>query len=166
MKKRIILTALASVFGSVLLIGTRTLGTVAYADDDGNEHTVALLDNCDPTDPAWAPTGGCTLKPEDGNVKFAEFAAFLFTPLSPPGTLIGHPSWRIQPSYITTDEREIHVRNGGGRTHTFTEVTNYGGGFVPPLKWYVGSRAGVPCFSANSSSRSEGNTQESESGPA
>ena len=25
-------------------------------------HKVELLDDCDPRDPAWAPTGGCTLK--------------------------------------------------------------------------------------------------------
>ena len=116
-----------------LLIGGWTMAAMANSGDDGNDTNIATLDNCDPTDPAWGPTGGCMLKPKEGDVKFAEFAAFLFTPLAPPGTLIGHPSWRMQPSYLSIDEKTIRVRNGGGRTHTFTKVANFGGGFVPQL---------------------------------
>jgi hypothetical protein len=128
-----LVAAITAVVGSALLVGTASIGTVALANDSGNDNNVALLDNCDPADPAWTPTGGCLLKPKDGDVSFAEFSAFLFTPLSPPGDLIGHPAWRIQPSYLSTEEKRIRVRNNGGRTHTFTEVANYGGGFVPTL---------------------------------
>jgi hypothetical protein len=119
------------------MIGTANIATVALAKDNdsgnGNGNNVALLDKCDPADAAWDPSGGCLLKPKDGDVTFAEFNAFLFTPLSPPGDLIGHPAWRIQPSYLSTAEKRIRVQNNGGRTHTFTEVANYGGGFLPPL---------------------------------
>ena len=116
-----------------LLAGAWAIGTVARADDgqENDDINVALLDNCDPNDPTWASVGGCMNK--RGDVTLAEFGALLFTPNSPPGTLIGHPSWRIQPSHLLAEDNTIHVRNRGGRTHTFTQVANYGGGFVPPL---------------------------------
>ena len=97
---------------------------------------IALEDNCDPTDPAWAPQG-CFR--EEGSVTRAEFNAFLFSALIPanaaaPRVPVGHPSWRIDPGYLVVEQGEqLRVRNAGGRGHTFTEVAEYGGGFVPPL---------------------------------
>jgi plastocyanin len=77
------------------------------------------------------PTGGCSLK--DGDVTFAEFGALLTSILST--AVVGHPAWRFQPSYVNDVEpsETVRVTNDGGRAHTFTEVTNFGGGFVPPL---------------------------------
>src|SRR5215831_14520329 len=121
-----------------LLIGAWRIGTVARADDSDDQN-VLILDNCDPRDPAWGPLGGCFAKPKDGDVTVAEFNAFLFTPLSPPGVLIGHPSWRMQPSYLSTDDKTIRVQNRGGRQHTFTQVSNYGGGFIPQLNGNLSS---------------------------
>lgn len=94
---------------------------------------VATVDNCDPNDPAWAPTGGCALKAKEGNdVTLAQFFGLLASPLSL--AVVGHPSWRIEPSYISIDVgKNIEVDNNGGRGHTFTEVANFGGGFVPVL---------------------------------
>src|ERR1051326_6847120 len=115
-----------------LAIGVRVIGGgAARAEDDGKAN-MALLDNCNPRDPAWVPLGGCISTPH-GDVTVAEFNAFLFNPLSPPLTLIGHPSWRIQPSFTSVRESQFRVFNGGGRAHTFTEVANYGGGFIAPL---------------------------------
>lgn len=131
--RRTITTATIGVMAIGLLIGTRTIGTIVRASEKGNDNKLVLLDNCAPTDPAWGPLGGCLLKSKDGDITVAEFTAFLFTTLSPPGALIGHPSWRIQPSYVSIGEKEIRVQNGGGRPHTFTEVANYGGGFVMQL---------------------------------
>jgi hypothetical protein len=130
MKMRIV-TLMVAAMG--LLIGVSRMGTVARAGDDDDENNIALLDNCDPRDSAWNALGGCFARPKNGHVTVAEFNAFLFTPLSPPGVLIGHPSWRIQPSFLFTDDHSIRVRNGGGRAHTFTQVINYGGGFVPQI---------------------------------
>jgi len=98
----------------------------------GPKRYIAVKDDCDPTDPAWAPTGGCLLK--DGAVTNAEFSAFLTSPLSPT-TVVGHPAWRNEPSYIKIEVgQSVRVTNEGGRLHTFTEVAAYGGGRVPPLR--------------------------------
>ena len=58
--------------------------------------------------------------------------------------LIGHPSWRNEPSYLSVDSgKTVHVTNSGGRTHTFTEVANFGGGFVGVLN--VGLTQALEC---------------------
>ena len=86
---------------------------------------IAVLDDCDPTDLEWAPTGGCVLG--DGNVGVAEFS-------SPSVLPEGHPAWRNEPSYVKIEpDEKVKVTNKGGRRHTFTEVAAFGGGFVPPL---------------------------------
>jgi len=94
------------------------------------------MDNCDPGDPAWNATGGCAQFPQNGDVSNAEFFAFLRSPLTIPANnaLVGHPSWRNEPSYVSVKEgRTVHVKNEGGRGRTFTEVANYGGGVVGVL---------------------------------
>lgn len=91
---------------------------------------IEIVDYCDPADPAWAPTGGCLLK--EGDVTFAEFNTLLHSVLS--SAVVGHPGWRFAPSFTEIKVGEdLHVRNVGGRTHTFTEVADFGGGKVPPL---------------------------------
>jgi plastocyanin len=94
-----------------------------------------MLDDCDPTDPAWLPTGGCLLR--EGDVTSAEFFALLRSPLAAINDtpfLVGHPSWRNEPLHQTMSAgRTLQVRNQGGRGHTFTKVADFGGGFVPVL---------------------------------
>ena len=112
-------------------------------DGEDNKRKIAMRDNCDPADPAWAPTGGCLLK--RGDVTNAEFGALLRSPLSP--TLIGHPSWRMEPAHASIESgKSLRVSNSGGRVHTFTEVANFGGGRVPPLN--VGLTPAQECASA------------------
>jgi plastocyanin len=109
---------------------------VAVAQVDGNDNNIAVMDECLPGDPGWNPTGGCTLKPHQGDVPAAEFGALLRSPLTipPNSALVGHPAWRNEPSHLTTKVgKSIRVTNRGGRGHTFTEVAEFGGGFVPPL---------------------------------
>ncbi len=111
---------------AALLVGPWTKEAVVAADGE----RIRILDDCDPRDPTWAPTGGCTL--EEGNVNRAEFNAFVPSPLSL--STIGHPAWRNDPSYLTIEPDEtVRVRNRGGRGHTFTEVAAFGGGRIPPL---------------------------------
>ena len=113
-------------------------GGLAGPNDRGPKRYIAVLDDCDPNDPAWAPTGGCTRK--DGVVTNAEFNAFLTSPryLS----TVGHPAWRNEPSYVKVEPgQSVRVTNEGGRVHTFTEVANFGGGRVPPLN---ASQPGIP----------------------
>jgi len=78
--------------------------------DGGSE--VLILDDCDPNDPTWAPTGGCLLR--DGRVTNAEFTALLRSPLSL--STVGHPAWRNQPSYLDLESgKSVKATNAGGR---------------------------------------------------
>jgi hypothetical protein len=106
-------------------------GTVNATRD---REKVKIQDDCDPTDPNWAPTGGCLL--EEGTVTEAEFRVFSFMTTGSPlaASVIGHPAWRNDPGYLVLPFGEdLKVLNTGGRNHTFTEVANFGGGNVPPL---------------------------------
>jgi plastocyanin len=129
----------------MVLLGVSVLwvsGPIEVAADlDGEK--IAIKDDCEPDDPGWTPTGGCLLK--KGDVTEAEFSTFLQSPLYDNNLvdpdplvgrfLVGHPSWRNEPSHsmIKTGKR-IHVKNEGGRNHTFTPVAEFGGGRVPPLR--------------------------------
>jgi hypothetical protein len=105
---------------------------------------VAMIDDCDPDDPNWAPVG-CLQK--RGDVSAQEFNQFLVSPLyanSGGQFLVGHPSWRNSPSHLVVNDGErIRVSNDGGRPHTFTKVAEFGGGRVPPLR--VGTEMAPEC---------------------
>lgn len=129
--------------GVAVVIATGAWMVTAALDAQvrGHDPNIAIMDNCADDDPAWDAFGGC---PEEapfpgsnsyrGDVPLAEFFALLNSPLAPAGQVIGHPSWRNEPSYLSVrDGQTVRVRNEGGRVHTFTEVEDYGGGFVPPL---------------------------------
>lgn len=119
-------------------------------DANSGNRTVNLVDDCDPDDPAWLPVG-CFQN--DGDVTAAEFNAFLRSPLydniAPFGVepglfLVGHPSWRNDPSHVVIEAgKKIQVRNVGGRPHSFTAVAAFGGGVVPPLN--VGAQMAPEC---------------------
>lgn len=108
-----------------------------WAQVRGNDPNIIMMDNCAPDDPAWDAFGGC---PEGsprgasayrGDVTVAEFFDLLISPLAP-GHVIGHPSWRNEPSYLSIRAgQRVRVTNRGGRVHTFTPVAEFGGGFVP-----------------------------------
>src|SRR5690349_11689751 len=106
---------------------------------------IDILDYCDPSDPAWAPSGGCLLK--EGDVTFAEFSDLLDSVLS--SAVVGHPAWRFEPSFAEAEPRErLHVFNRGGRAHTFTEVAEFGGGFIPSPALNKGLTMAPECASA------------------
>jgi hypothetical protein len=107
---------------------------------------ITLMDDCDPDDPGWAPPPGCLHA--KGSVSNAEFNLFRLSPLVGAGAVIvGHPSWRIEPGYVAVGLGDkLKITNLGGRPHTFTEVTNYGGGVVPPLN--VGLAQATECLAA------------------
>jgi hypothetical protein len=120
--------------GALLAIGTATLlvATAFGGSDDRSSggRSIAIRDDCDPNDPAWNPTGGCKLR--RGDVTFAEFLEELDSELAEEP--VGHQAWRFDPTYLKIREGQtVRVRNRGGRDHTFTEVAEFGGGFVPPL---------------------------------
>ena len=87
------------------------------------ESGIDVYDDCDPKDPGWAPTGGCTL--QGGKVSLEEFNLLLASPLS--ASVVGHPAWRNEPSYLRVGLGEVvPVENEGGRFHTFTRVARFG----------------------------------------
>lgn len=95
----------------------------AAATASTGRRKISVLDDCDPSDPAWASVGGCTLA--GGLVTFAQFLEDLPR---------GHPAWRNEPSYLKVRvNKAVKVVNEGGREHTFTPVAEYGGGVVPLL---------------------------------
>ena len=132
-----------------IAIGGWVLVTAALtAQVRSNNPSVSMMDNCSEDDPAYDDFGGCPegapfpgSKSYTGDVTGAEFFELLFSPLA--GTVpIGHPSWRNEPSYLSIREGQtLRVDNQGGRAHTFTEVADFGGGFVPLLN---GSMATAP----------------------
>jgi plastocyanin len=140
---------------AMLVLGLSVLWAMGSSIDVAADHDgvdIAIKDNCDPDDPGWAPTGGCLLK--RGDVTLAEFQTFLRSPLydqpfnsadNPVGQfLVGHPSWRNDPSHVVVEQGErIRVKNEGGRLHTFTPVAEFGGGRVPPL--LVGTTMAPEC---------------------
>jgi plastocyanin len=124
MRHRLILVALA--LGAGALLPDMNADIVAA---QANEK-VAIVDDCDPN-ADWG-LNGCLR--EEGSVTRAEFGAFLASPLSPT-TVVGHPSWRMDPAYLTVEVGEkVRLRNRGGRNHTFTKVAQFGGGTVPALR--------------------------------
>jgi plastocyanin len=139
--KRLVVPLLVAGVAAALAAGTWR-AEEAVADEDRNRK-IAMRDDCDPDDPGWDPTGGCTLR--RGDVDLAEFDVELFSPLS--AAVIGHQAWRNEPSYVKIEtDQSVRVRNEGGRVHTFTEVANFGGGRVPPLN--MGLAPAPECASA------------------
>jgi plastocyanin len=119
-------------------------GGLGGPNDRGPKRYIAVLDDCDPNDPEWAPTGGCTRK--NGAVTEDEFGALLGSPLSL--SVVGHPAWRNEPSYVKVEAgRSVGVTNEGGRLHTFTQVAAFGGGRVPPLR--MGLTPAPECLTPN-----------------
>ena len=121
----------------VIATGGWMISSAVKAQVRGHDPNIAMMDNCSEDDPAYDPFGGCPegapfpgSKSYTGDVSAAEFFELLFSPLGG-GQVIGHPSWRNEPSYISVREGQtVRVTNRGGRQHTFTEVGNFGGGFV------------------------------------
>src|SRR6266700_477698 len=129
--------------GLAVLVGLWDTATkVATAQVNSNDANVALVDNCDPeTFNAAVGPGTCATTPHPHDTTFAEFIGLLFSPLAT--NIIGHPAWQFSPGYISVRAGQtVRATNAGGEDHTFTEVTAFGGGFVPPLNG-VGGPAGT-----------------------
>jgi hypothetical protein len=123
----LVIGVLVGLGASVLAVAT-PLGR--SHDDFSGRAQIAIRDDCDPDDPGWPPPG-CSLR--RGDVSVAEFDEELASPLA--DEVIGHQAWRNDPSYLKIEEgQSVRVKNRGGRPHTFTEVAEFGGGFIPPLR--------------------------------
>src|SRR5262249_1520154 len=95
----------------------------------------AMLDQCDPA--TFVAAGiCCAVLPHAADVTLQEFLALLFSPLIK--TVVGHPAWQFEPSFLDIRPGQtLRVTNNGGEAHTFTEVTNFGGGSIALLNGSV-----------------------------
>ena len=135
--------------GLAVLVGLWITGArVVTAQVNSNDPNVALVDNCDPaTFNVFVGPGTCATTPHGHDTPFLEFIGLLFSPLAK--NVIGHPAWHFSPGYISVRAGQtVRVTNAGGEGHTFTEVTAFGGGFVPPLNGVGGPAGTVPLVPA------------------
>jgi plastocyanin len=117
-------------FLACCLIFAGASSEVAQAGSPGVAQVVAL-DECDPTT-FNAAAGADFCK----NVALANFgfATTLSDLLTGAENGTPDPGWDFEPDQMTIKQGTIlSVVNEGGEPHTFTEVKQYGGGFLPPL---------------------------------
>jgi len=101
------------------------------SNSDGNGERVRILDDCDPAsfNAAIGP-GTCVGK---GETAFQEFIAELIATKTA-------EEWKFEDDHFdVTPGAQIAATNRGGETHTFTQVPEFGGGFVPLLNELSGN---------------------------
>jgi plastocyanin len=102
--------------------------------------TVTLMDACDPDTfnappPVGAGPGTCERR---GGVQFSNFLDELARKHS-----VG--AWHMAPGQVTIKLGDVlSAFNNGGEVHTFTEVDEFGGGFVQALNTIGGFGATIP----------------------
>ena len=130
--------------GLAVLVGLWVIGArVTTAQVHSNDANIALVDNCDPATFNAAIPDVCAQTPHKLDTTFAEFLDLLFSPLA--ANIIGHPAWNFSPGYVSIRSGQtVRGTNVGGEVHTFTEVTDFGGGVVPALNGVGGPPGTVP----------------------
>jgi hypothetical protein len=93
----------------------------------GEARNIGILDRCDPASfNAVLGEGTCVMR--NGGVPFDTF----LERLNPKDG--GHQAWRFTPEQVRLSGGQfLRLDNRGGEVHTFTEVENFGGGFVEEL---------------------------------
>lgn len=98
---------------------------------------ILMLDQCDP-ESFNAAIGPETCVNRNGGITFDQFIAQLARNQRA-------PSWRFSPDVIHVPrEQTLGVANLGGEVHTFTEVAEFGGGFVQELNELTGTPDPAP----------------------
>ena len=110
--------------------------TAQPADAGSKQHTVTMMDACDPdTFNAAIGPGTCT---RSGGITFANFLDLL-------GKHHSVGPWHFAPTNVTMKVGQTLVAiNRGGEEHTFTEVDEFGGGVVPVLNQLAGLTSVAP----------------------
>ena len=118
-------------FAAIVLLGL-TGGAGAVQGDK----KIRMYDDCEPTSfNAVLGEGACI---GNGHTTFAEFIEELEE------TQDAH-KWRNQPSNMKVNlGRPTIIENRGGEVHTFTQVAEFGGGFVPELNDISGNPVPAP----------------------
>jgi plastocyanin len=93
----------------------------------GEARNIGILDRCDPASfNAVLGDGACLMR--NGGVPFDTF----LERVNPKDG--GHNAWRFTPEQVSLSGGQfLRLDNRGGETHTFTEVVDFGGGFVDEL---------------------------------
>lgn len=137
---------MTNALGKLALVACCLVFAAGWIEDGGHRGTpaqVVALDECDPATFNLLSSAG---------PGFCKNVALGYTPLGFTTTFsellaeaaAGHPDskWDFEPDDLTVEEgTPIIAVNEGGEPHTFTEVANFGGGFVPPLN---GGQAAAP----------------------
>lgn len=122
-------------------------GMLEYDGGHATPAQVVALDECDPATfnvidaagPGFCKNIALGYTPFGSTTTFANLLAEAASP-NP------DKNWDFEPDNLTVDEgTPIIAVNQGGEPHTFTEVANFGGGFIAPLN---GGEAPAPECSA------------------
>ena len=103
--------------------------------------TIKAKDDCDPVSFNLAVPGNPPTCVGNGSTTFDDFV----------GQLAGHGfagAWRFSPGHVTINAgSSLRIVNQGGETHTFTQVTQFGGGgIVPPINLILFGTTTPPMF--------------------
>jgi hypothetical protein len=100
---------------------------------------ILMLDACDPVSfNAVLGPGTCTRGNAQGGIPFSTFVSLL----EKNGEV---NAWRFAPDVIrVTRTVTFNVPNRGGIPHSFTEVAEFGGGFIPFLNFLSGNPVPAP----------------------
>ena len=130
MKKRVSFRSVVWITFAITMVFSLSAG--AFQGDK----KIRLYDDCDPTTfNAVLGDGACV---GNGHTTFDAFIGELAE------TQDAH-KWRNQPTAIKLNiGRPTFIENPGGETHTFTEVANFGGGFVDELNGISGNPVPAP----------------------
>lgn len=142
MKQRalIIVCSALLVLGGALLVSGVVPAFAQSAPGLNTDVTLHIRDYCDPTtfNAALNDPNACNRSTATGAIPFSGFLAELGADKS-----VG--AWRFVPDHIQVAQgATLHVENLGGETHTFTQVKDFGGGFVAPLNAASGNPTPAP----------------------
>ena len=114
---------------------SETTEKIALAKE-GRVKRIQMMDACDPASfDAVLGAGSCS---RAGGITFDKFIELL-------GRHQVAGSWHFSPSIVNVQVgQELLAINSGGEVHTFTEVEEFGGGFVPDLNALSGNLVPAP----------------------
>lgn len=132
MNKRVLSTIALALF--VFCALTLVSPPRAFAQKGSTDINIDVRDYCDPDSfNAAAGPGTCVRSTALGAIVFSGLIAELTLDQSAGG-------WRFAPNVVSVAEKAtLHLTNNGGETHTFTQVKNFGGGFVGVLNELSGN---------------------------